>query len=357
MEGPQVRLAFQRAGSETWVDIDPSNPEGRRMLALFDHPKENPVMTTTAGRVNQRPTPTTSVRDPETGERWVNKDGIITLERAGFFGGLLAKARGFFGRIWAGMKSSWARVSDALHLDAVTSRVRGAIAWTRAKVAAGMSLIGSNGVAGLALLGISTDAGRKVVGYALRPVGWVLKAFGLAYTWLEETIDNDGRGGIRQWIADRMVDGREFLFGNAGKQGIVNSAIIWIAQHFGSYLMVDSLPMRTLRAGGTALVAKRASALLLGRVAFVAGIPFIGLILTVGSLALTLMPFSPEISRGYEYVAGAFRSNAEQAEEIVESDIDEVKATTATAAAMAAGNVVPNRAQRRGTKKTTTARR
>lgn len=350
----EVRLAFQRAGTTTWVDIDPSTPEGRRALALFNHPKETSAMTTATARIAERPS--TTVRDPETGARWNLENG--TMEKASFFGGLFAKARGLFRRAVAYVKSGWARVSEALHLDAVTTRVRGALAYAKAKAIAGIRIIGGDGFAGLGLLSISTEAGRKVLGFVLRPVGWVLRGIGTAYCWVEETVDNDGKGGIRTWVANRMGDVREFFFGNLGKDGVIPTALFWVVSNFGEYIHVDSLQMRALRAGGTALVGRRAIAVVLARFAAVAGIPFIGLALTLALTAATVAPFIPEIKAGYNVVATKFRANVEQAEETVDETVDELKETTAAAAAMSAGNAPVNRQQRRdGAKKATPARR
>ena len=352
-----VSLGFRRRGTRTWVDIDSTTTEGRRLLALFS--SEENVMTTTAGRVNARAT--TIITDPETGDRWSAKDGVF-VPAAGT--GIIAKVRGWFRGLWNSIKSGWAKLRDTLHLDAVTSRVKAAWHWARLQARRAMHLLGTGGGAGLAMLGISTGTGRRVIGFLLTPVRWVLRAGGWAYATIEAALRNDSKGGVRNWIADRMADGRYWLLGNGvgDDHGFVGDVVLWVAENFGRHLMTDSLAMRIVRSVGTLLLGTRIIALLALYVPFIATIPFSGALLNAGLAAATVYPFRKEISQAKDKVVGAFQRNEEQAEEIIDETVEQMHQTTAAAAAMSAGKKMgtgqsaPNRADRRRAEKASPAR-
>lgn len=343
-----LRLAARRAGTTDWVEIDPSTPEGQRALSLLrittTHPEEeNDTMTTTATRTEHAARP-------------AHLSSVPAAEHLGLIAQIKAFAGRIYNRVTGTVRGAWNWVRETFHLDAVTSRVSNGYRWAKDKVATGARFLGRPGMAGLGMLTISTSTGRKVLRQVFRPIGWVLKMIGEGYVWVEETLSNDGNGGIRNWISNRMADGREFLFGNAGKTGVIPAAALWTITHTGRHLLVDSFVMRSLRAVGTFLLGMRGVALLallpLGGFAPVAAFAGTSLV-----FAGTAAPFRREFDAVVGRAKAAFKTNAAKADVIVEGTITEIKDEVTTAASLI--TTPANRAERRGhpAKKTTSARR
>lgn len=305
-------------------------------------------MTTTATRTVRAGT---VIQDPETGATWTTNEAGDVVKVGGT--GILARIGGFFRGLWNSVKSGWNWLRKTLHLDAVTERVKAGYRWALDKAKAGIRFLGGDGIFGLGLLSISTRVGRDALRFLFRPVGWVLRQLGRAYIWLEEAIDNEGKGGIRTWIADRMVDGREFFFGNGKhKHGIIPGFFLWVGKTFGPHLDVDSRAMRILRAIGTFLFGRALSSGLVAHFATAATIGWMMPLSTLVVIGLTLAPFAPEMKSAYDIAREKFRSTAKEADEIMTVVDADVKATTAEAAALATGHVVkPNRTQERAAEK------
>jgi hypothetical protein len=339
----EVRLYRRRTSNTQWVRLDPSTPEGRRALALFTHPKER-VMTTTAGRTT---VPGSVIQDPETGATWATDEHGDIVKVAG--GGLLSKVSGFFRGLWGGIKSAWASVKKALHLDSAVEKVKQGWGWVKAKARAGARFLHLDGLIGLAMLSVSTHTGRSAIKTVFSPLLWVGRQLGRAYVWVEEAINDGKRGTIRSWIAQRMIDGRVFFFGDADKKhGILPGFILWMAKTFGNNLLVESRTMRTARSIGTFLFGRRMAAGLIARFVTVATASWLLPLSTLVIIGLSIAPFAPEIKSVAKGAKEKFVATRKEADQIVQETAKDVHATTAEAAALATGRPVPaNRQQQR----------
>lgn len=292
----QDRLRYRARGSTTWIDVDINTPWGRHLLALL-FPKGT-AMTATAERLYKAPPGTTGQSEPAS-------DMVL---------GFWAKTKQFVSNTWGivagGIAKAWGWLRSTLHLEAVTSRVATASAWAWGKIQTAAEFMGAGGLTGAALLTVSTSTGRKVISFALSPITWSLKKVGQGYVALENALHNDTRkGGVRNWISDRMADFRMWLIGGSVdevvdangkvleaadyKLGILSRAWLWFWVKVGRHLQVDSLAMRSLRAVGTVLF-------LWPFVGLAGFLPFAAVIkvaLVIGIVVLVLGAFVPEIEK------------------------------------------------------------
>lgn len=341
-------------------------------------------MTTATARTVRA---STVIHDPETGDAWVSTpEGNLTSTTGAAGAGILPRVGGFFRGLWNFVKSGWASVKRALHLDAVFDRVQTGYQWARAKVSAAMRFLGTDGLIGAGMLGISTSTGRRVIGFVLSPALWLVRKAGMGWLWVESSLTNQGEGGLRNWLADKMASARVWAVGSVdGKtEGIFEKAVGWVAEHLGRHLLVDSLAMRTLRAVGTFLLGRK---LLLGAAGYFslfATQPWLMPLCTALLAFAVVVPFEPEAQAvrsrirtriearkpvvaaageaTSEHVEGAVHEAGEQARadqaaaaEQAKHDL-EVDANTPIAAALATGKIVAqNRTQRRTTTRKTAA--
>lgn len=184
----------------------------------------------------------------------------------------LARVRSWFGRALAFLndkrRSAWNWVKRTLHLESVADAAGSSLAWVKAKFWWALEWVGSGGIAGLGLMGVATDTGRKAISYAFRPVRWVGGRIADAWFWAEDALTNDKDGGARNWTADRMVDVREFFFGSTnkgnrshGNVGVFGKAHAWYSDHVAPWVSVEGLIMAGVRLVAGALLVSRLAAL------------------------------------------------------------------------------------------------
>lgn len=240
--------AIRPAGSDTWVDIDPNSPRGRRLAAAFGIPqKEDHAMSAIP------------VSSPAT-LRVVESN----REQMGLLLTVKAKARAAFDFMVSVPKSAWGWVKRTLHLEAAEERLNAIRGWIKAKALWVGRLLGKTGLAGAGMLAVSTPHGRKVLGWIVKP--FVATALTIHDLWVkaEDTIlDEDGTGkiaAVRNWVAGAMMDARVWAFGVDGlddSYGFFGNLAIKALVKVGPYLALDSKTMLLTRGVGMALLGSK----------------------------------------------------------------------------------------------------
>jgi hypothetical protein len=289
----------------------------------------------------------------------------------GFASSVRNGVRTFFGRIAGFFSSAWNWVKKTLHLDAVGEQVSAGYRWARMQGARVVTLLGTDGLIGAGLLTLSTSTGRSVVGFLLKPVSWALDLVAKGYTWLERTLANKSKGGVRNWLSDRMRSVREFLFGEPTltvvgakstkaerKVGVVNTAILWFAKTFSGIFTPTSVPMRIARSLGTFLLGRRGVMLLplLPLGALLTPAMFLAGGLTIWG---AMTPWQTEVTDTWDKAWGKAQTAGSQAAAIVDSTEEDLKEDVDLAADAVAGRdgKVPAATKRAATKVNREARR
>lgn len=348
-------LAYRKAGTHDWVEIDPTTTRGQRLLASFritTHSMEEEMNATTAAA-----TAAAAGSGGEKARLYVvpgdnveNMGALLRMRRA---------ARHLTDRLRNSARGAWGWIVRTFHLDAAIDYVKGAGSWLYDKAAAAARFLGTGGLAGAGLLAISTEVGRKVIATALKPVGWVLGLLGRAWVTVENALFSEKReGGIRNTISTTMADIRTFFFGDgtaAGRHGVIPTAAVWAITKVGRFFMLGSYAMRTARAAGIAALAPKMLSLLNLLPLGVFLVP--ARMLTIAFVAYTAYdPFSEDITRGFKKVTGSLKSDVAQADTTVAKTEDRVSEEVHAAAATTT-TVPVNRAERREAVKKAGARR
>ena len=255
MSARLARLLIREPGSTTWIDLDPNTPAGRlamRRLQINLNPEGTSTMTATATRLSQ----------PQNGKA-PDLSGVPQEQKSLMQMGLLVQmkqgAQRLYNRLAGAARGAWGWIRSTFHLDAAAEVVKDGYHYAADKVAVAGRFLGTSGGAGLGMLAVSTHTGRRLMGYVLKPVGWILRKIGAVFAWTEAALRNDTNGGIRNWVADRMADSRFWAFGTGvgSEHGVIGNAMIWTAKNVGPYLDVDALAMRGTRAVAVALLASK----------------------------------------------------------------------------------------------------
>lgn len=252
MEIVSAALSVLPAGSTTWVDIDPTSPTGQaftRRLGFTTMSKED---TMSAAAIEQ---PT---RHLAVVQNNVESMGLLLRARA--------SARKAYDYMLTLPKAAWGWMRRTFHLDPALGFVADGFRWMRTRLSAGLRYLGTSGGVGVGLLAISTSLGRQAIATALKPIGWGLRLFGTAYTWVEDHLYVEGEttflAGPRQWVSEKMADARQYVTGEGRSDGgLVGKVATLIAKVHPAFQM-ESLPMQVSRTAGTAIVGFKALGLL-----------------------------------------------------------------------------------------------
>lgn len=145
-------------------------------------------------------------------------------------------------------KRIWRKMVEVFHLDPVINAVKAGWSWLKDKATWAGEILGTGGLVGLGLLSLTTDSGRSVWSYALKPVGWL----GRGISWLNDKMKAGlhrlGRPGI--WVADKIEDTENWFI----KKGTETAK--WWDKRVAKHVKTDSATMRTARLGGVLLVTR-----------------------------------------------------------------------------------------------------
>lgn len=248
----QTVLSIRRAGTKNWVEIDPNTKAGRRMLARFRISTNHPLTEDTAM------TATTAAASGGT------RLHIVPGDNVGNMGALLrmrAAAARTANRLRASARGAWGWIKETFHLQAVADTLRGLGGWVADKAVVAGRFLGTSGLVGLGMMAISSETGRSLIGFALRPVGWVLELIGKAWVGVENMLHSDKReGGVRNTISVKMGDIREYFFGTgttSSDGGLVGRAAVWTVKHTMPFLRLDGPTMGLVNLIGAALLTPR----------------------------------------------------------------------------------------------------
>ena len=356
-------LSFRKAGTSTWVDIDPSTERGRRLAALLGittHPeKENTMSAATAETFGPGP----RLRPTENPQ--VARMGLLVQAKAKMAAGL--------NRIRRAGRNAWDWLVRNLHLETARDYMAAAWNWLRLQLSRGMNFFGASGMAGLGLLGIASATGRKVLGFLWRPVGWVLKTLLKGWVFVEDSLHSDKReGGLRNWLSERMADVREFFIGNIAedgeKKGIIGAGIGLYFKYVYPLLRLDTIQMKAARSLGWLMVGLK----LIAAIAFLPlGGTMLSILTVLGYAGLAYgvtLPFADEAAKIKDWVVGFFKkekaeakaegkkaeTHGEKAAHTLHDEMEKekAKADADLAAQEAAQGEPPNRAARRATGQT-----
>jgi hypothetical protein len=187
------------------------------------------------------------------------------VEKAGLLLAARKKGRQAYDYIRTGAAAAWGWVRETFHLDPAVEFVSSALSWLRNQLSIISAHFGTSGGAGLGLLALSTSAGRAMLGYALKPVFWVLSKAVTLWTKIENALTVEAEPGqelgligkVRNWIADRMASIREFFTGNGTSPGLLQKAAGFFFKNVAPHLEIGSTPMVAARATGFALAGSK----------------------------------------------------------------------------------------------------
>lgn len=248
MQIESAEWAIRPAGTSGWIPIDPDSPRGRFLAAQhgFTIPppqKEDIAMSAI---------PVETTRHLRVAES--NKAGYSAVLAA------KAKARQAFNFITSLPKSAWAWARSTFHLEALETRVVGALGWARRVLMSGVRALGTTGLLGAGLLTASTGSGRKFLGYLLMPVVAAGQLLIRGWAWTENALfveePRHGLDRVRNFASERMADVRCFLFGagtTENRYGILGNLAVKAMIKVGPYLTLDSKTMRVTRGIGALL--------------------------------------------------------------------------------------------------------
>jgi hypothetical protein len=186
----------------------------------------------------------------------LSREPRFTLIHGGAQEGFLAQVRNAASRAWGWFTSApgrfWGWFKDTLHLQPAVNFVKDGARSTFGVMRATRDAMGIQGLSGLGMLTISTASGRKVGGFLLKPLEWLVR--GVAWVWDETKIFLLGHlGSPGSWVANRMGDWEDLMIGEDGISGVTGSVMGFYFKHVSRHFKLDGTAMRIVRLVGTAL--------------------------------------------------------------------------------------------------------
>jgi hypothetical protein len=260
-----ITVRYRSRKTRRWVEVDPSSTLGRWALGQVSTKLEKEDMTLAAA-ATMKPPP-------------VNLNGATTAEQMGFFVALKTNAARTLAFIAALPKRAWGWAVRTLHLERLGQMGQAALGWLRTIVTNVTGFLGISGMIGAGLMLVSTKGGRRTLYWATAPLRWVGRLADSAFLGTVNLIAKAGRPG--EWVADRLMDGYELVFGSkttGGRMGMVPTVGDWLSIHVKPWFNVHHPAMYAARGLGFLL--------LFGKVIALAGlIPWGWLAVTIQILA------------------------------------------------------------------------
>jgi hypothetical protein len=244
-------FGFQKAGTNEWVYLDPSDPPVAAFVAdhlVHTQPMEETMSAATAAIAASPPIDFTGA------ETQAEKMSLlVTIKNAA------SKA---LSAMLALPKKAWGWFAKTLHFEAAGQTAGGVWGWLRTRATAVFSFLGTPGLTGAGLLALGTQSGRRAIGFVLTPVRWLGKGLNWLYLKTANTLGNLGRPGA--WVADRMMDGHEFVFGSGttgAEPGMLERARTFWNNKIAFWVDTNSPLMYVARAIGALLLFGKVTAL------------------------------------------------------------------------------------------------
>lgn len=181
---------------------------------------------------------------------------------AGAAPSLFAKAKSLFSEVWGWLVQVpgrvWGWAKETLHLQPVVDKTKAGWAWVKHASTTFLRAMGPIGMTGIGLLVISTEGGRSAAHTALAPVRWVGSLLGKGWT-ATSSFFTDHLGGFGDWMAARMGDVEEFLFGTTTlntkpfRLGVLTRIKAFWGKHIAKHTKLNSFFMLAARVAGIAL--------------------------------------------------------------------------------------------------------
>ena len=188
----------------------------------------------------------------------LSREPRFTLIHGGESEGFLAQSRNAASRFWGWITSAprrfWGWLKDTLHLQPAVDFIRDGARSSMGVLRSIRDAMGASGLTGLGMVTISTESGRKVGGFLMRPVGWAFRMAGQGWTGTKHfMLAHLGTPGT--WVGNRMGDVEAVLYGEDGISGVVGAVSSFYTKYVARHLLLDGTMMRIVRLIGTALFA------------------------------------------------------------------------------------------------------